>query len=689
LTLNFDDRPAAGPQPVRAPVERGRAGHVYRFGSGRRARVVLTAVFLFLLNAWVCHELFGATYLNRMSSIEGGHIAIVRWAAEHPWDFRWFPLWYGGVPYQNTYPPLMHLTAAAFARVSGASPAGAYHTVTAVIYCLGPVTLFLLAYYFTRRLSLSALSAGFYSLLSPSAALMPSVLADLESVFGPRRLQALVVYGEGPHITSLTLLPLVVIAIDWALRKTNPLRFLVAASVLAAAVLTNWIGAVAMAAAAAALLLAWTGPGWTSVIARSAAIALFAYALAFLWIPPSTVADVRRNAQSVLEEHSANLADLGYAIVVALLLGRLYWAFRRTESGPLARFSVYFLCLTGSLALGAEWLSLSPLPQPDRYHLEMEMALPPLAVFGVAALVSRFSSGWPRRALGLACCVFLAVQVFSYRAYARNWLRPIDITERIEYRAAKWLEAHRPESRVAAAGSVRFWLNAFTDNPQLGGQIDQAISNPVIPHITHGLLSAEATGEQMLQWFRAFGVDAVVVNGPQSEEVYHDFDAPEKFEGVLPVAWRGEHDVIYEAPRRSHSLAHVIPPEARVRRAPSDARDTAVVEAFVKALEDPSLPPAHFIWRGSSDAVIIAELEPHQLLAVQVSYDPGWRAWVRGKPRRITRDALGQMLIEPRCAGRCRVELSYRGGPSGIARRLRERLEGTAARLHSSLLSPE
>jgi hypothetical protein len=41
-----------------------------------------------------------------------------------------------------------------------------------------------------------------------------------------------------------------------------------------------------------------------------------------------------------------------------------------------------------------------------------------------------------------------------------------------------------------------------------------------------------------------------------------------------------------------------------------------------------------------------AELEPGELLLVQVAYDPNWRAYARGRRLLIRKDPLGQMLIE-------------------------------------------
>jgi hypothetical protein len=90
----------------------------------------------------------------------------------------------------------------------GWSPALAYHFVTPILYCLGPVTMFALA----LRLSKSrwtAFAAGLiYSSISTSAWLVPVIARDIGSVWHARRLQALVFYGEGPHVSAMTLLAL-------------------------------------------------------------------------------------------------------------------------------------------------------------------------------------------------------------------------------------------------------------------------------------------------------------------------------------------------------------------------------------------------------------------------------------------------------------------------------------------------
>jgi hypothetical protein len=47
---------------------------------------------------------------------------------------------------------------------------------------------------------------------------------------------------------------------------------------------------------------------------------------------------------------------------------------------------------------------------------------------------------------------------------------------------------------------------------------------------------------------------------------------------------------------------------------------------------------------------------------VQVTYDKGWHARVKGDPRMVWGDKLGQMVVEPHCSGPCVVDLVYDGG---------------------------
>src|SRR5258707_5341111 len=133
-------------------------------GSNLPAFLVLTA-----LNLSISWRLFKIEFTDHFSSIEGAWIAIARYISTHWGDYSWWPLWHCGMPYQDTYVPLLHLAVAAFATLAHIPAARAYHAVVAVTYALGPATLYLMASRLGARPGAAFLAGLSYSLLSPSA----------------------------------------------------------------------------------------------------------------------------------------------------------------------------------------------------------------------------------------------------------------------------------------------------------------------------------------------------------------------------------------------------------------------------------------------------------------------------------------------------------------------------------------
>lgn len=626
-------------------------------------RRLLAAVLLFVVNLWVAQELLTTEYLDHMGSIEGTHITIARWVLENWRDLTWFPLWYGGIPFQNTYPPLHHMLVALVAGLGDLTPALAYHATTAVFFSLGPVTLFLLALRLSRSLAYSFGAALFYSLVSPSAFLISAVRHSVGGLWNPRRLQALVQYGEGPHVASMTLLPLALLLLVLAFEKRRPVWWLLAALGLASVPLTNWLGAAALAMAVAAWLLARQEEAWWKTWLKAIAVGICAYAIASPWIPPSTISNVQAH-----EKYVGGALSSGrwiYAAAAAFVVIVLLWLFWRFKTPVHLRFSILFLFPVAVLTLSAEWAGIFFVSQPQRYHLEMEMGLALALAFAAKTLLDRVS----RNVRVVVACALILLCVYPalrYRNYARRLVRPIDVRETIEYREAQWFGAHMNGRRVFAHGSVGFFLNVFTNTPQYAGGFDQGVINPVWPHVHYQILSGDNAGDEegqiALLWLRAYGVDAVSVSGPHSKESFKPFRNPRKFDEILPELWRDGDDVIYEVPRRSRSLAHVIRREDLPARQPENGLDVGPVRPYVAALENPALPLAEMSWRNHHAATISADMTRDQNLSVQVSYHPGWRASINGRSRRVYEDHLGQIVIEPRCDGRCTVDIHYDGG---------------------------
>lgn len=595
-----------------------------------------------------------------MGSIEGAHVGVARQLAES-WDASWWPLWYGGIPFQNTYPPLFHWITALFTVLAHVSPAHSDHAVSAFLYCAGPVTLFWLAYRLSSCVWPSFAGALLYSVFSPATLLMAAVRRDVGSVFHPRRLQAMVMYGEGPHICSMTLLPVAIVLLDMALARRRPVFYVLAALGMASVALTNWLDALALALAVVAYILSHERKKLSAMLLKCMGIAVLAYAFAARWIPPSTLATVRINEPRVGGPLQMTAAELkcGAALIAVLVLA-FSWLEKKKAPTHL-RFFVVFGFFMSAITLPAVWWQIRLVSQPERYHLEMEMALTALAAFALARPVERLPR-LPQVLVILGFALFCCLQIKPYHHYARDLARPIDVRNTSEYKVAQWLDQTMHGRRVFVPGSEYFWLNAFTDTPQLAGGFDQGVTNPMLPNVLYQLFSGEGNtqeGALGTLWLKAFGVHAVAVSGPRSTEVYKPYHDWRKFEGLLPVVWQDGDDIIYRVLPDSVSLAHVLRPEDRMTRAPASVLDIDFVRAYVAALENPALPPADMHWTNRHHAVITADLNGGQLLLVQVTYHPGWHARVSGAVRPVTRDPVGLTLIEPQCTGHCTVEFDF------------------------------
>lgn len=617
------------------------------------------------MNAYVCRGLFSMEYLRHMGSIEAAYIGISRYMLGHWHDFSWFPAWYAGIPAQNTYPPLLHWIVAMAALLRGVSPAHAYHWITAIFYCFGPVTLFALALRLTRSPWAAFLAGLFYSALSPSEWLMP-VIGRSTGQWHPERLTDLVYDGEGPHVAALTLVPLALLLLDLALERRRIGYFISTAAAFAAVALTNWIGAAALAFGITAYFFAGLIPWKFSArdLGFVLPVAAAAYGMAMPWLPPSTIAAIHTNSQLVGGDYThTGAAMLRWIPATLAILLVLAFLLRRVPAD--IKFTLYFTILTALPPMAVTSASVPIVPQPERYHLEMELALALLAGSLLNAGLRRLPQ---RSALLVTFAVVLALiwPLKTYRRYARNNLiLPIDIRTTSEWRTAQWLNQHWTGGRVLLPGSTGFWLTAFSDTPEIDGGFAQGVTIPVYMMAKYEVGTGDAAGlhaaEIAILWFKALGVQAVGVTGPGSTEVYKDFRNPREFEGILRPLWRDGGDVLYSVGSGS-SLAHVMAPGDLVARTPINGIDVAPLRPYVAALENPQYPRASFDWTSLHSARIRTDLPANSVVSVQVSWSPGWHAQVNGATVPVLKDGLGFLYIVPGRTGPASISLYYDGG---------------------------
>jgi hypothetical protein len=112
------------------------------------------------------------------------------------------------------YLPVVHYATALLTWTAHLPHQNAYRLITASMTCLGPVTVFLLAFYFTRSRFWSAAAALGYTVFSPSYGLVSQISRDRGGLTHlPWHWHVFVKYGEGPHNMGLALLPVALIAL--------------------------------------------------------------------------------------------------------------------------------------------------------------------------------------------------------------------------------------------------------------------------------------------------------------------------------------------------------------------------------------------------------------------------------------------------------------------------------------------
>ena len=379
--------------------------------------------------------------------------------------------------------------------------------------------------------------------------------------------------------------------------------------------------------------------------------------IAYLWISPfltpTLIQTIRRDSMLGVGYQFTQQLMIADLLVLAGAFG-IWWLTRRLDA--VLRFSLLFACVFFAIPALSHFAGIAVLPQPQRYHLEMELGISLAAVFAARYLPSRVRMGLTVVLLLVLAAQFRGICPLRPRLDPTHRRHPDD---RVQDHALAGSESSRSEShglrrcrrlvqRLLRQSATQRRRRPFSPNWML--------------EIAVYAIYATDDPKASIAWLKAYGCHAITIPGPNSRESYHPYKNPHKFDGVLPVLWHEEDDTIFAVPQRSKSLAHVVPDAAVVRRAPIHGLDTADVERFVAALEDTTLPIADFDWKDTEHARINTSVRAGQSVAVQITYDPGWVAQANGNPARITRDGIGLLTIHPDCAGPCEIELSWDGG---------------------------
>jgi len=444
--------------------------------------------------------------------MHGFWMAIARLADGHWWTPHWWPYWYGGMPFELTYAPLLPW----LTKHLGLYP------VLGLSLCLGPLAVYWFAWRLTGKAGWGFVAAIAYSLTAPTELLFPDGNFDWPHFGDARRIYLQMVWDETPHYLALGFLLL-----GWRWWS------------IGLAALANPFGVTGAMLFGLCWVLA-SGEWKRVAIAGS-----LGYLVVCPFYPPSLLPLLRANAALSPESAWSAASAWGLAAAAVGLAG--LWAVSR-KLPVYGRFLLLLTCLLAAIPwLEVRW-GCHFLLQPMRYKIELELALVLSAVFTVAALVDR-TPVWCRVLLGLALLWPASEQVIRIRRYSKEIVRSSDAVNLVEYRAARWMEENIPDQLVFAPGSIAQWMNAFSNGKQYTGGSYPTAPTTMQQKLMYAVF-AETDADRAIALLQKAGVDAVVVPGKNSPEFWKPFAKPEIFADRLELLWEEQDTRIYAVPRK-------------------------------------------------------------------------------------------------------------------------------------------
>jgi hypothetical protein len=623
----------------------------------RRLAPALDLILLALLAAVFIWPIFQLGFLDSWGTIESTFISDAHFLAGNLPHPNWQPNWYCGTRWDYIYPPGLRYGVALLHEWTGRGFAHSYHLFVSLFYCIAIGGVYFFVFVCTRSRPAAAAAAMASLLISPGYLILPEFWDDVQPHYWlPNRLNALMRWGEGPHMSAWALLPWALGAAWFGLRRGRSGWLAVSAILCAAAVSINFYGATALALMFP--FLAWAvflaEKDWW-VWLRGGAIALLAYGLTAFWLSPSYLEITTRNLRWVSQP--GHLWSAILAVVLIALYALLTW--RRANGQPQRAWFVFvagFAMLFTLNVAGQDHFDFRVAGEPQRLAPELDLALILLGVEFLRWLAgrtfgpvhARYGQWLPR---ALAVMLFVAALVPAKGYIRRAWdYFPEDRNpqNRIEYRMTEWIATHLPGERILATGSLRFWFNTWHHIPQLGGGSEQGMLNDLVIEPYYQATYGEEP-EMTKVWMQAFGVGAIAVHEKSSTEVYHDYVRTDLFAKHMETVYAsGQGDFVYRIPRRFPERARIVR-KSQLEAVPTIARPVNVdhLRAYTAAIEQgPESRPE--VIREAPDRIRVrARFEEGEALVVQENFDPYWRAYSgAGASLTVRRDPLGFLLID-------------------------------------------
>jgi len=601
----------------------------------------LDCLLLFFGAALLIGPLWRVKYLDNWGSIESIFISDARFLRDHGLRPLWQPDWYCGTRWDYIYPPALRYGTALIALYPNMTTARAYHIYTAFFYSLGIMGVYFLVRMGSGARRWAVVAAAASALLSPCFLFFKDIYLDAGVLhYPPQRLNVLVRYGEGPHMTAFALIPIALGCAWLGLRRGRPGWLALAGLASALVVSNNFYGATSLVLLFPCLAWAlWITEKDHWIWLRAAAVGAITYGLTAFWLVPSYISITLLNMRHVSRPGNAWSRWVALAVVVALAILTWRWAkCNRARAWPV------FVITSGVIftvnVLGNQYFNFRVIGEPGRLIPEFDLCFILLVVLVLEHL--RLQRRW--------LIILAVIALWPARHYVRHaWeIYPRgDVTGRMEYHLSEWLHQNLPGQRVLAVGSLRFWYNAWSDGPMLGGGSEQGMLNQ---YTSAAMYQSRENADPTVAvgWMRAMGTDAVIVHDDGSQNVYRDFVHPRKFDSLLQVIYDSGHgDRVFVIPHRFAGRARVVD-AARLDALPHVEwpGDNEWVKHYAAVLEEGPDSPVDYRHQQPELIQMKLRAEAGQSLVVQETFDPSWHAYSNGRQIPIREAPLQFMRID-------------------------------------------
>lgn len=639
---------------------------------------IVIPVVIFLVSYLHIYPQFSGEFTQQFGSIEVSYISMADFILDSYPNISWQPLWYFGYPFYLIYLPVVVYIEVIAKILFGSTPSHTYRFLTALSYCLTPVSLYFLVYIVTKKRIAACFSGLFYSVVpSVFAYLFNSVAQDrfASGFIEPRRFTILVRWGEGPHTVGLVFLPLAA-AFFYQYLRYGKLRYLILTAVfIGLTSLTNAVAVWGLAVLLFAIVvekILKNSKSELSIIIRALTVLIVTYGCIAFWYNLSFINTFFGEGGGVVS-YWIGLFPWGLlGIIIGFIVFVLILKKTTKKYILLTASLIWFIIIFGFVYIyyssGDDRIEL--VPQVLRLNTEADMALS-LVLGLILGYLLEFL--WKKTILFKSISIFIIVVVFGLLIQREilisqelpKFAIPVEETNKVitsipEYKVSQNLQKlSGGDKRVFAPGNYGFFLNYFTKVPQIRGALFQSSIHPWPDHIYYQITSGESA-KISLNWLKISNISYLVYTTAGSGELYKDFKVKrDKFDKMLKVEKEEGGDIYYKVELKDDSLAKVVPLEISNVPVPFNAIDEKPIQQYVSLLE--KNPGKATIKQVNNDKYIIeADVASNEVILFQMSYHKGWKAKnENGKTLTVYPDPLGFILINPKKTGHVVINLSH------------------------------